>query len=158
VNPPSLILFNDFGGDWAAYEEALDKIFRSEIAYSLTFRGDKVNCRRTPEEGGRWAAFWHLVSEGKIEDDRTPDLRRCERLAWVPWVISNWNQSEDIEWWENTRGSEVSVLLWYQEAYLVILAKRNGYWLLKSAYVTNQSHRVATLAAERNRFHGPRKS
>ena len=76
------------GGDWTAYEAELHRIFIAEIARGeLTFRGVRVNCRRRPEAAGRWASFWHLVQEGRVEDNRTPDLRRCERIRWVRWVI-----------------------------------------------------------------------
>lgn len=50
----------------------------------LVLRGQAVNCRRHDEVAGRWASYWHLVEEGRVKDDRTPDLRRCERLRWVP--------------------------------------------------------------------------
>lgn len=87
MNPPDLLRFADFGGDWAAYEAELNRVFMDEIARAgLVFRGEAVNCRRHAEVAGRWASYWHLVQEGRVEDDRTPDLRRCERLRWVPWV------------------------------------------------------------------------
>lgn len=144
-----------FGGDWEAYETQLYAIFLAEIAHGgLTFRGDRVSCRRLPETEGKWAAFWHLIQQGKVEDDRLPDLRRCERLRWVKYMIESWNTDNDIQWWENKRGAETNILLWYREEYLVIIARRDGYWLLKSAYETNQSHRVRTLRTERDRFHG----
>lgn len=144
-----------FGGDWKAYETDLYAIFLAEIAQGgLMFRGDRVSCRRLPETEGKWAAFWHLIQQGPVEDDRLPDMRRCERLRWIKYVIEAWNTDGDIQWWENKRKSETSVLLWYHEEYLVILARRDGYWLLKSAYETHQAHRVRTLRAERDKFHG----
>ncbi|MBU6266302.1 MAG: hypothetical protein KGN34_02095 [Sphingomonadales bacterium] len=144
-----------FEGDWPAYEARLYAIFLGEIAQGgLTFRGDRVSCRRLPETQGKWAAFWHLVQQGEVEEDRLPDLRRCERLRWVKYVIEAWNTDKNIQWWENKRRSETNVLLWYGEVYLVILAKRDGYWLLRSAYETNQGHRLRSLRAERDKFHG----
>ena len=112
----------------------------TEIARGcLTFRGEPVNCRRHDEVAGRWASYWHLVQEGKVEEDRLPDLRRCERLRWVPWVIQNAVQHPEIQEWQNVRKTEVNMLLWYREEYLVILGRRNDYWLLRSAYCTEQS-------------------
>lgn len=152
MNAPALLPFN---GDWTTYETELYAIFLAEIAQGgLIFRGERVSCRRLPETEGKWASFWHLIQEGKVEDDRLPDLRRCERLRWVKYVIENWNGDPDIQWWENTRRSEINVLLWYREEYLVILSKRDGYWLLKSAYETSQPHRIRTLKTERDKFHG----
>jgi hypothetical protein len=153
MNPPDLLLFADFGGDWEAYEDELNRVFLAEIARArLLFRGLPVNCRRIPERAGRWAAFWHLVQQGSIEEERVPDLRRCERLRWVPWVIRNSDAHPDIGEWDNTRGTETNRLLWYREEYLVILGKRSGYWLLKSAYCTEQSGRIAKLRRERDAF------
>jgi len=154
MTPPGLILFNNFGGDWTAYEAELHRIFIAEIARGgLAFRDVQVNCRRLPETAGRWASFWHLVQEGRVEDDRTPDLRRCERISWVRWVIENAPTHLGIDEWQNTRGTEVNTLLWYREEYLVVLAQRQGYWLLRTAYCTDQSGRIRQLQRERDAFY-----
>lgn len=151
---PALLQFAAFDGDWIAYETELNRIFVAEIARgNLTFRGNKVNCRRLPETAGRWASFWHLVQEGKVEDDRTPDLRRCERIRWVSWAIKNADSDKDIDVWENTRGTETNVLLWVREEYLVVLGARQDYWLLRTAYCTEKSGRIAQLKRERDAFH-----
>lgn len=153
MNPPDLLPFAAFGGDWAAYEAELHRIFIAEIARGeLTFRGDRVNCRRLPEAAGRWASFWHLVQEGRVEDDRMPDLRRCERIRWVRWVIENAAAHAEIDMWQNTRGTETNTLLWFREEYLVVLGQRQGYWLLRTAYCTERSRRIAQLTKERDAF------
>ena len=155
MNPPDLLRLNDFGGDWPTYEAALNRVFMGEIARAgLVFQGDAVNCRRHEEFAGRWASYWHLVQEGKVEEDRTPDLRRCERLRWVPWVIQNASAHPEIEEWQNVRKTETNTLLWYREEYLVILGRRNGYWLLRSAYCTEQGGRISQLRRERDAFNG----
>lgn len=153
MTPPDLVLFNSFGGDWTAYETELHRIFLADIARAaLQFRGARVGCRRHPEEGGRWVSFWHLVQEGRVEKDRTPDLRRCERIRWVRWVIENAATHHEIDEWQNTRSTEVNTLLWYREEYLVVLARRPGYWLLKTAYCTEKSGRIRQLCKERDAF------
>lgn len=71
MTPPDLVPFNAFGGDWAIYETELHRIFIAEIAGGgLLFRGQRVSCRRLPEAAGRWASFWYLVQEGRVEDER----------------------------------------------------------------------------------------
>lgn len=151
--PPELVSFNTFGGDWPAYEVELHRIFMEEIAKGrLTFRDLPVNCRRLPETAGRWASFWHLVQEGPVEDDRLPDLRRCERIRWVRWMIENALSHPEISEWQNTRGTEPNTLLWYREDYLVVLARRGGYWLLRTAYCTVQSGRIKQLQRERDTY------
>lgn len=148
---PDLVPLNAFGGDWSAYEAELHRIFMAEIARGgLLFRGWPVNCRRFPEISGRWASFWHLVQEGRAEHDRTPDLRRCERIRWVRWVIQNAVDHPEIDEWQNKRRTETNTLLWYREEYLVVLAQRRNYWLLKTAYCTEQRGRIAKLRRERD--------
>ena len=149
-DPPPLL---DFHGDWQRYEQELHGIFIEDIAQAgLQFHGQGVSCRRHPETAGRWAAFWHLVQEGSTEDDRTPDLRRCERLRWIRWIIENAGVHPEIDEWQNRRKSEINTLLWYQEEYLVVLSQRGNYWLLKTAYCTEQPKRKAQLRRERDNF------
>jgi hypothetical protein len=155
MTAPALIEFAAFNGDWAAYEAALYAVFQQQLAAgNLHFRGVRVGCRRHPEAAGRWASFWHLVQEGPVEDDRLPDLRRCERIRWIRWMIENADAHPDIEIWENTRGTEANILLWYREEYLVVLARRDGYLLLRTAYCTTQRGRIAKLRKERDAFLG----
>ena len=154
MTPPDLLPFSAFGGDWNAYEDVLHRIFMADIAQAgLQYRGQRVSCRRIPEASGRWASFWHLVQEGRVEDDRTPDLRRCERIRWVRWVIENGGAHTEIDEWQNARGTETNTLLWFREEYLVVLAQRSDYWLLKTAYCTEKSGRIRQLRKERDTFH-----
>jgi hypothetical protein len=154
MNPPALVPFTGFSGDWTAYEAELHRIFMAEIARGgIRFGGVPVSCRRLPEAAVRWASFWHLVQEGRVEDDRTPDLRRCDRIRWVRWLIENAAAHTEIDQWQNTRGTEVNTLLWYREEYLVVLAQRQGYWMLRTAYCTEKSGRIAQLRKERDAFH-----
>lgn len=151
---PSLVSLSDFKGDWNAYEEALYEIFMADLVKAgLHFGTVRVTCKRHDEHAGRWFTFWHLIQEGEIEDDRTPDLRRCERLRWVRWVIENASTHSEIDVWENVRGTNRNILLWFREEYLVVLAERRDYLLLKTAYCTNQSGRVRKLRKERDHFH-----
>jgi hypothetical protein len=153
MTPPDLLPFAAFGGDWSAYEAELHSIFIAEITRGgIEFDGVRVNCRRLPETGGKWASFWHLVQEGRVEDDRLPDLRRCERIRWVRWVIEKAAEHAEIDIWQNTRGAEVNTLLWFREEYLVVLGQRQGYWLLRTAYCTDKSGRIAQLRKERDAF------
>ena len=151
MNPPGLLLFQDFGGDWSRYEKELNRVFTEKIVRGgLRFQNQRVSCRRIPETKGRWASFWHLIQEGHEEDERVPDLRRCERLPWIPWVIRNAESHPEIHKWQNTRRRETNTLLWYREEYLVVLSRRENYWLLKTAYVTEGEYRIIRLRKERD--------
>jgi hypothetical protein len=125
MTPPDLLLLGAFGGDWQAYEAELYRVFLHEIAKGkLQFLGWPVSCRRIPEARGCWTSFWHLVQEGPVEDDRLPDLRRCERIRWVRWIIENGTTHPEIDEWQEMRGTETDTLLWYREECLVVIAKR----------------------------------
>lgn len=151
--PPDLLPLAAYGGDWAAYEAELYRIFMADLAKGgVQFGGLGVGCRRNPETEGKWASFWHLVQEGRVEDDRLPDLRRCERIRWVRWVIENAVEHAEIDIWQNTRGTGVNTLLWYREEYLVVLGQRQDYWLLRTAYCTEGDLRIYKLRKERDAF------
>ena len=158
MNPPDLLPLDGdkFKGDWVAYECELYRIFESEIkGGGLQYCGLPIKCRRIPETQGKWAAYWHLIQQGRVEDERTPDPRRCERIRWIRWVIENADSHPEIDVWQNTRPEGANVLLWFREEYLVVLGIRQGYWLLRTAYVTEHSERyrgVERLRKERDEF------
>ena len=157
---PDLLPLEDFNGDWEAYVEELHCIFIREIARAgILFRNREVSCLRRPETEGRWKSFWHLIQKGSIEDERTPDFRRCERLRWVPWVINNAGVHPEIDEWSNKRKRETNTLLWYREEYLVVLShkvvpsQKKDFWLLKTAYPIEEEHTIRKLRKERDGFY-----
>lgn len=66
--------------------------------------------------------------------------------------IENAPTHAEIDEWQNRRGTEINTLLWYREEYLVVLAQRQNYWLLKTAYCTEQRGRIEKLRRERDAF------
>jgi len=154
VHPPDLLRLEDFGGSWDDYETELYRIFIEEIVHgNLQFRGLPVRCRDQKVEN-HLKLFWHLVQTGHVEEERMPDLRRCERIRWVRWVIENSARNPRIiDEWENTRGINVNALLWYRKEYLVVLTRRKDYWLLTTAYCTEYPRRREKLQKERDKFH-----
>lgn len=101
------------------------------------------------------------LTEGDIEDDRIPDLRRCERIRWISWMIKNVDNYDDITWWdESPKGNSREVVLWLEaEQFVVVLAWRSqGYWLLKTAYLATKSHKIESLRKKRARYWRARKS
>lgn len=149
MTPPPLLQWT---GDWETYDRTLYQVFMQDLTGGiLEYSGRKVFPRRHAEVNNKWAGYWHLIQEGPIEEERTPDFRRCERLPWIRWVIENALTHSEIDVWENKRpGGERSTLLWYREEYLVVLSVRGQAWLLKSAYCTTQSGRIRQLAKERD--------
>lgn len=152
---PSLVVLTDYGNNWEVYLESLYQIYLDEVVNGkLSFRGMPLYVQFRPMTHGKGFGFWHLISEGDVEVERTPDLRRCERIRWIPWIISNGESNPAILWWENKRGSNTHIVLWLRtENFVVILAKRNEYYLLKSAYHL-ESHRAKAFEKEWKEYWG----
>ena len=89
-----------------------------------------------------------MTSEGMNEAERTPDLRRCERIRWPRPVI---DQSEDpaVKVWVAMRGNEKRIHIWLErQDYLVVLADRDSYLLPWTAYCIEYPHKRAKLQKE----------
>lgn len=135
---PALVRLADYGGDWDKYLEAVYQFFKQDFVNNQPrFRGEKLNLKRHPVIQGKEATFWHMISEGKYEPDRLPDLRRCERIRWSRPIIESNEQEPLLKMWENIRDGEKRICLWLSfdgEDYLVVLARRAGYLLFWTAY------------------------
>jgi hypothetical protein len=146
-----------FGGSWDEYADKVYGVFEADfITKTASFRGSRIGLRLMPVFKEKPAAFWHLIQEGKVEEDRTPDLRRCERIAWIRAIIDNANDPA-VRVWENERlgkgGTRRNVLLWlYEHDFLVVLGKRSGYYLLVTAYPITRPHTRRKLQQEYEGF------
>lgn len=146
---PPLVLLNDYGGDWHHYLEAIYHYFKQDFLDSKPrFQQYRFAIKRYPLIEGREATFWHLISAGKQESDRLPDLRRCERIRWPKPVIENFNEGK-IKLWKNVRNRETRICLWLEEEnYLVVLSERKDYVLLWTAYIVTWNHQKRNLRKE----------
>jgi hypothetical protein len=146
---PPKVLLSDFGGDWTSYENALYAIFCKDFkGNTIYFRGQPLGLKRHPLSDGKEATFWHFITEGIVEAQRTPDLRRCERIGWPRPIIEH---ADDpiVKVWENQRNGERRACLWLEsQNYLVILAVRKGYILPWTAYMITQEHQKRKLQKE----------
>ena len=107
-----------------------------------------MGLKRYPLIDGKEATFWHFTSEGAVEADRIPDIRRCERIQWPKAIIENAHDSSVLEW-ENERRGERRACLWVPEVdYLVVLAVRKDYALPWTAYLVTQDHQKRKLEKE----------
>jgi hypothetical protein len=143
---PPLVLLSDFGGDWAAYEAAIYELFCNDfLRQKLAFRGTRVGLKRHPLSLGKEATYWHFISEGDVEAERTPDMRRCERIRWPRATIENCD-AQGVKVWETTRNGQVRIMLWIEDAdYVVVLSKREGYVLPWTAFYVEHPHRRKKL-------------
>lgn len=159
IEPPELI---SFSGDWSAYEDEIYSIYlQTVVRTGLWFDNAPVKAQFRPDTRGKGFSFWHLISEApdrnnRNEDDRIPDLARCERIRWVAWCISN-AEKPGFSWWENQRKRETHVVIWAEaHDFAVVLAKRltqagPRYYLLKTAYCL-KPHRRAVFERERDAY------
>lgn len=146
---PALVLFNDYDGDWPLYLDALYRYFEDDFVRSKpVFNGEMLALKRHPVIQGKEATFWHIISEGHQEENRLPDLRRCERVRWPRPVI---DRAADpvLKVWANERRGEERICLWFgDQEYLVVLARRKGFLLLWTAYPVTEPHRKRKLQKE----------
>ena len=146
---PDLVLLKDYGGDWSRYVEALFGFFYQDfVASRPVFEGRRVGHKKHPMHKGKEAGFWHLVSGGEIEEDRLPDLRRCERIRW-PGPMIKAAATGRVKCWRNRRGTDERIVVATEDfSYVVILADRGEYVLLWTAYYVEKNHRRRKLEKE----------
>lgn len=146
---PALVRFSEYGGDWNSYIEAVYGHFKAAFVDSTPmFLGKRVGLKRHPMLDNKEAVFWHMTSEGKEEAERTPDLRRCERVCWLRPTIEHCDDGA-VRWWRNKRGGDRRVVLWlFEHDYVVVLAERGQYCLLWTAYCVSSEHTRRKLLNE----------
>ena len=150
---PTLVLFEDYGNDWHSYLEAIYRFFCQEFVSSKpNFEGKRFALKRHPILDGKEATFWHLISEGEVEGERLPDLRRCERIRW-PRPMIEAIKSSHVRCWRNKRKEEERIVIALGDfSYVVVLADRGDYVLLWTAYCVEMKHRRQKLRREFEAF------
>lgn len=139
---PEFLELNQYDGKddadrWNNYVEGLYRIYLKTVAFGgLQFKGLPVRCQFRPETFGKHYAFWHMMQEGRIESERSVDLERCRRVAWIGWVIRQANSDTRIRVFPQAREREQSWVLWlFESNYAVILWERNESFMLKTAFM-----------------------
>jgi hypothetical protein len=148
---PPLVTLQEYNGDYFTYEEAIYALFTKDFVDARPiFKGKALGLKRHPLFKGREATFWHIISEGPIENVRTPDLRRYERILWPKVIIEICSSTcKEIKIWKNIRKDETRILLWCERIeYLVILADRGSYILFWTSYPVFEEHIKRKLRKE----------
>ena len=147
--PPPLIRLAEFGGDWHRYVERLYEVFTEDFIDSTPrFEGQPVRLKRHPVERGKEATFWHLISSGRTEADRIPEMRRCERIGW-PRALIEAMPSDRVRVWHNQRpGGERIVIALEDFSYIVVLSVRRRQLVLWTAYCVEDDHRRKKMRRE----------
>lgn len=114
-------------------------------------------------EDGREAIFWHLTSrkpklekiprrkrkffpavQEDTEQERLPDLRRCERLPWVKPLIEHPTEAEVLAWDHEEGDKTIKTYIWIQGYNFVVIMKKfpdEKRRLITSFYVDNEYKR-----------------
>lgn len=144
-NLPKIIELVEFGGNYTSYIDAIYEIFYNDFIKNKTYFGaHELKMKFNPIFQNRAYTFYHMTHEGEKEDERLPDLRRCERICWAKPCVENvekWN----LKFWRQTRKyseNRICILLdvYNDYDYFVVLEVRETYVLLWTAFVSTHSH------------------
>ena len=144
---PSLVCHEEYGGDWNIYLEVIYGCFREDFIESQPWLVDRrVAVNRATIHDGKELTFWHIISDGPIEEDRLPDFRRCECIRWPRSIIDAYSTANRVYYWEEKRGSQKWILLALRDfSYVVVFAERKGYIVLWTAYCIERQHKMDKL-------------
>jgi hypothetical protein len=138
-------------GEWEAYLERIYGIFHDSLIGTTAYlEGKPVHCRYHPATDNKHCSFWHCISEGPTEDERTPDPRRCERIGWVAWMIaeaSAGSNAEVIYWRNYNRGKRRLVILHKTERFVVIVNESSKNFMLVTCFLASEG-KTARLLVE----------
>ena len=111
---PELLLLEHAGGNWGIYLDRLHARFAADFIDSKpTWPGKRVGVKRHPEYDGKSATFWHLISDGDVEAERLPNMRRCELIGWPRPMMDEFDEADPgttacrIVWWKESRRNEI---------------------------------------------------
>ena len=160
---PNLILFNDFK-DWFEYENYLYEIYLDDFKRNTAYIFNKpIRIRVNPTINEKDQTFFHITSNSdyaKTHDpnDRTPDFRRCERIAWPREIIDNYLCNDEcncnkIKMWKEDYKNNVRIHLLFEDVnFLVVLEERNDYVLFITCFHMEYSHQVKKQLKKYERY------
>jgi hypothetical protein len=147
---PPLVEINAHGGDWHRYLDAIYTIFESDFVHTKPndVAGKRFALKRHPEYQDKACTFWHIISDGKTEESRIPDMTRCARIAWPRPIIDAFD-SERIIYWKTERGASTRIVLSVPDfSYVVVLDERADFVLLWTAFYVDREHRRRKFGQE----------
>lgn len=162
---PSLVLLEQYSGNWERYLDAVYSQFMSSFVNAgLLFNGLPVRCAWSPPTDNKHFGFWHVISErpeNGSEDDRVPDIRRCERIGWIGYVLSQAANKAQILCWENLRRtsrgvSKHTVLYFSDQRYVVVLRSKSDCYQIVTSYCVEHESRHRKLIKESHECIDPR--
>lgn len=143
---PEIICLENYGGDYHSYIEAVYKIFaRDFVKHHPAFGSHVLKLKYHPEFQQKAYTFYHMTHHGDKEDERTPDLRRCERIPWARPSIEKVVEY-DLKFWEQERKGKSRICIWMEvsnsDNYFVILDVRKTFVLIWTAFYADYPHQA----------------
>lgn len=141
-------------GDWDTFLDIVHQRYIDDFVYHVPcFRGIKIKIRRVPVSDSKEKAFWHLVQKGPSEEDRVPEIGRCEHIAWVRALIEAADDPSKVVVWKNRRqtkrGPVVNWLIALPDFSFVVILRDDGpKCTLTTGYPVDEEHSRRKLKAE----------
>ena len=138
---PELLYLNKYGGNFNNYFNAVYTVFENHFIKSQPrFHGVRVSAQKFPLVDDIHRTFYHITHEGSDEQNRSPDMRRMERIKFPKFFVASCPHQELLVW-KNQRGRDTRILIFNEaEGYLLVLTERKGYNLLWTAYHIQYNH------------------
>lgn len=152
--------------NWNLTSESLYDIFYHDFIQNRVFyKGLPVNVRKYPRDDNKEEAYYHVTCKDYTGNkERSPDFRRSERIRWIRAFIDNYHKCEKCELsncdgikiWEEPykNGNTRVMMLLEEERYIVILERRNGFYLLITAYYLDYDHSLKKCLNKYNQYVG----
>lgn len=139
--------------DYKSYEQELYELFKEKVIDgSIEFMGKSVQIRWYPLDNGKEEAFYHCTCKKyNSSDDRQPDPYRMIRLPWLTEIIKNHDctyeccEEKPLVWRKKFHNKMWRYHIYFRR-YLIVLEKREKYFLLISAfYVESNGYHKSLL-------------
>ncbi|TCO06970.1 hypothetical protein [Natronoflexus pectinivorans] len=150
---PDIIELNEYRGNFSLFLEAIYNVFKKDFVTSKpSFKGVRLGLKKFPLVEGKEYTFYHMTHKGDIENERIPDFRRMERIAWPRPMIDN-SGDECLKVWRNIRrgngGTKNRILILHEtERYLVVLDDRGDYILPWTAFLIEGNRQLQKYLKE----------
>jgi hypothetical protein len=137
-------------GDWAECVHRLYATFVRDFTYGRPrLRGRAVWWDRRKLDGDPYEeGFWHLISrDDPASEDRVPDFRRGERLAWCRATLDHATDTAVLQWNFREGSERVRTYLWVKDQdFVVVLEERpikNGtcFFLITAYHLDGEASR-----------------
>jgi len=119
----------DTNGEWSEVVARLYAIFERDFKRGRPiWKGRQIwwDSRRDandPYERG----FWHLITTvDRQTNDRLPDFRRAERLAWCAAVITHCDDPSVLEWEYREGDGRIRSYLWLRDLDFVVILEKDA--------------------------------